>query len=330
MYISARAMSFAMIGIASLTAVACKGEPPVVMDAAAPVVVVDAAPRRPPDPVGDSLAFLAKLEKLMDGYVPSLPPSETDANLLRCVTSRALTSDPALKSAGDKLITKRDKARKERDKALAELYALSFRIDHDWRTKKRDIPAVYGCCDTDDGKKNLGNCETSYSAAGCNSVGGLWAVVVPADTGKYVYTRTTQAPTSPPEVMTSIQDAKLEIPARFACKVDDVGSEKMLTLAPTDDPNTFTEKTSQFWIVSCAAPSALEVVLRISGDLATINAGDVVSVPFAAAHRPEGVLLKTAGERTLRWTVDADATALTVDVAATCPSVSEIVAAAKK
>jgi hypothetical protein len=72
------------------------------------------------------------------------------------------------------------------------------------------------------------------------------------------------------------------------------------------------------------------VIVRLRGEAPNLDTGDVVSVPLSGVHRPEGVLLKTPGERESRWTVDANAAALTIDSAAQCPNADEILAAAKK
>lgn len=334
-------MKIAGIAFALFALVECKPGPANEVDAGVVVKTQpDVAAPEPVDPVVASLAFLAMVDKLMDGFVPALPASADDTDVLRCVTTRALDSDPKLKAAGEKLVARRNKALKEREKRMQELYALSFRIDYDWQTKKRDIVAVYACCDTPDGVQNAGNCDSSYSAGECQQAMGLWAAIVPADIGKYLYTGSVQPPTTPPELMRRVQKAGLTIPARFSCRVDDETTERMVGLTPSANADAFVEKNQEFTIVDCTAPTGLDVVLRLSGAAPNLNSGDVVSVPFAidatapgltlAVHRPDGVLLRTMGERRLRWTVDADATGLTIDVPAACPTVSDILSTAKK
>jgi len=262
--------------VSLLTAVlACKPEQSVVADAGAasePSSVEPVASSGPVDPVEASLAFLTTLDKLMEGFVPSLPPMDTNTNVLRCVTSQALTSDPTLKAAGEKLVARRDKSRKEREKLLRDLYALSLRIDYDWQIKQRSIPAVMGCWYDQDWV------ESDYCLPGH---GAQWAVQVPADPAKYVYSQTATAPTVAPELMSRIRRANIVVPTRFSCRVDDVSAEKRTSLVADKTAGMFVQKGQlPFWIVSCAAPSGLDVVLRVSGDIASLNVGDVVSLPL--------------------------------------------------
>jgi hypothetical protein len=59
-----------------------------------------------------------------------------------------------------------------------------------------------------------------------------------------------------------------------------------------------------------------------------VNVGDLVSVPLANTKRdPDGVLLKNVAGNNKGWVIDADAGSLTVDAAATCPSMADILAA---
>ncbi len=60
------------------------------------------------DPVLMSQRFLAALEGLMAGFVPGVPVALDESNVLRCVTTRSLETDPALKAAGQKLETRRE------------------------------------------------------------------------------------------------------------------------------------------------------------------------------------------------------------------------------
>lgn len=281
----------------------------------------------PEDPVRASLRFLAKLEVLMDGYVPPLPTTDDGSGVLRCVTTRSLQQDPALKAAGQKLEAKRQASAKERQKRLRALNALSYRIDYDWATKKRAVAPPYGCCDADGT-----NCEPwPAGQQACLYEGGLWRAIGQAGADRFLYTDAVEAPTSPPEMMTRLEQAHLEVPVRFSCRIEDVRTERMLTFVPGKTPlDAFVERDVDFTALECSSERGLDVIVRPRGDVGELHAGDVASVPLANVRAPEGVLLKTAGERTVRWTVDAEATSLTVDRAVQCPATEEIVAAAKK
>jgi hypothetical protein len=288
----------------------------------ATVAVIDAA-AVPVDPVVDSLAFLATLDKLMSGFVPDLPASANDTDVLRCVTTHALASDPKLKAAGQSLVAKREKAQKAREKRLRYLAALSFRIDLDWRTKKNVVPDVGACAGYEDLTNDHDDC--------LQNTGGTWVIVVRGEPEGYLYSNDRVAPpVSPPELMVRMDSESIAIPARFSCRVEDVSDESMTTLVAGKVADVFTQQSRRFSIIDCEAPRGRDVVLRVSGEMPNVNTGDIVSLPLANTRRPEGVLLKTMGDEELRWTIDGDGSSLTIDKAAICPSVSDILSTAKK
>jgi hypothetical protein len=279
------------------------------------------------DPATESLRFLAKLDRLMNDYVPDTPVVSDPSDVLRCVTSLVLQKDEKLKSANQTLSRKREAIVKERQKRLRALYALSFRVDQEWATKKRIEPPVFGCCD-DDGS----NCEKWPAGAdSCAYEGGLWRAMTAPGPDKFVYTDSTEPPAAAPELMARVTKAGLVLPDRFTCRIADVTIEKMSALvlgkAPTDP---YVPTTASFGVVDCVSERGMQVIVRLTGDMPQLSAGDLVSVPFANTQRPEGVLLKTAGERELRWTVDAVAETVRVEQRAQCATTEEILAAAKR
>ena len=67
-----------------------------------------------------------------------------------------------------------------------------------------------------------------------------------------------------------------------------------------------------------------ELLLRLC------SAPDPPALLLIGTHRPEGVLLKTPGEREMRWTIDADGDAIAIEQTAQCASTQDILAAAKR
>jgi hypothetical protein len=304
--------------------VACKTkEPQPLVDSGAPDVLPSAsAAATVTDPVADSIAFLIRLDKLMEGYVPAVPLRD-NAHLLRCLTTHALENDPELRSAGNVLISRREKALKERDRKIQQLYVLSTRIDIDWASKRVLIPEIKSCWA--DGILQYDECCGADGECGPQG----WRVDVPAER-RFLYSQAKEPPTTPPELMVRVESAKLKPLERFSCLVEDVRTESMLTLVANGEPDVFSERTLSFAMVDCEAPKPMLISLRVSGDVRSLNAGDVVSIPLANSHRPEGAVLKIPDDRRLRWIVDGDITELRVDHAASCPPITEIVAASKK
>jgi hypothetical protein len=100
----------------------------------------------------------------------------------------------------------------------------------------------------------------------------------------------------------------LKVPTRFSCRVADV------------------VKAADNHVITCGGAVSSEV--RLSGSLPRINVGDVVSVPLLDVKRdPNGVLSKNVASKAPVWTLDADGSTLRVDVAASCPTTDEILAA---
>ncbi|HTA90777.1 MAG TPA: hypothetical protein VK745_14400 [Polyangiaceae bacterium] len=279
------------------------------------------------DPVTESLRFLAKLDQLMDDFVPTTSSASDPSDVMRCVTTLDLQKNDALKAAQQRLQAKREALTKERETRLRALYALSYRIDPDWASKKRTEPAIFGCCN-DDGS----DCERwPAGAQSCAYEGGLWRVSVPAGPDKFVYTDSTEPPTAPPELMLRMAKAKLEPPPRFACRIEDVRTEKMTSLTAGKTPSDpFVPQGVMFTVIDCSSERRMPVIVRAIGNAPALRAGDIITVPILGTQRAEGVLLKTPGEREMRWTIDADPEAIAIEQTAQCASTQDILAAAKR
>jgi len=292
-------------------------------------------PSKEGDAVAASLAFLAKLDELMKDYKPDVPVVEDQvvedkSDLLRCVTTDARRS-PDFQKAASKLKKMADAAKKQADAAKeqrrrkeAEFYGsryqLAFRYDLDWATRKgKAVPAQYACFNvnysawTDSFVRDVG--VTREMCAANNHTPALmfsyleWRVRTPGRSEFFVYSDSETAPTQPPEMMRRMDAAAVKLPARFSCRVEDVVPDGGVK------------------VVRCAS-SRTPASLRVAGDVKVVNAGDLVSVPLAGTKRdPDGVLLKTNPVKNGGWVVDADGPSLTVDAAATCPSMDEVLAA---
>lgn len=294
--IDARLAERGLVPAGSSTAAASGSASAVAAKTSAPTTTKGAA-----GPVEESLAFLARLDELMKDYVPEDP-----SDLLRCVTSDAVKNNADLQKVAATL--NQERKRKESE-FFGPLYALAFHYDLDWQTRKDPAsPPVYGCWGT--GWIDL----SEYSDQGksvCKGMGD-WKVKSQGHPAWFTYSRTETAPTRPPELMRRMEGAGIKVPGRFSCRVSDVVSDK--------------DRTT----VKCGQGSSAPRV-RLNGAVKPVNSGDVVSVPLADAKRdPDGVLFKTAGTRNAAWIVDADAASVTVDAAATCPSIAEILASLPK
>lgn len=307
-------------------------------DASASASAPSATPRQAPaDAAAASLELLASFDRLMEGYEPSLPPVEDKTDVLRCTTDLAVKSDKdlgqlAAKAQADRTAAEKVRRGAERD-FRERVRPLNNRIDYDWKTHGGKQPAQYGCWAFSPGggmapgwvtrpgyDRNAGDCADFARTAGNfgYSIQTDWRVRVPEGAFKFTYSQTTEAPTAPPELMRRIDLAKIAIPGRFACRVDNV--------KPSDS----------FAVVLCQAPADPAPLVRLSGELPNINVGDLVSVPLRDARRdPDGVLLKWDGGSAfrkgkvaaLRWTVDSDGKSVKIEQAAACPASSEIRAA---
>ncbi len=275
------------------------------------------APSSEDGPAAASLKFLARLDKLMEDYAPTDKES-----LLRCVTSDALKSTPELKKASESVQQER---KRKAEEFYSTVYPLAFHYDLDWQTRGAKSPPVFGCwvvttlaghsqTQATDGswdnttKPECSGKHTSGPAWAHDTFEYTWKVKQPEGQFVFRYTGIDKPPTQPPELMHRMEAASIKPLPRFSCLVDDVVSEKE-------------HKT-----VKCVS-SMTTASLRITGELKPINTGDLVSVPLAATKRdPDGVLFKHDPRNKGDWVVDADAASLTVDAAATCPSMDEILA----
>lgn len=110
-----------------------------------------------------------------------------------------------------------------------------------------------------------------------------------------------------PALMRLLDQAKIAIPERLSCLVDDYS------------------RVQNEWLIKCSFPRRLEFSVR--GDPPDLRATDEVSLPLAGTSVDPAVLLKRGfsrygrGERT--WVVNGYAVALNV-VPATCPSASDL------
>jgi hypothetical protein len=300
-----------------------------------------AVPQGPlPDAAAASLELLSSFNRLMEGYEPAPPPAENKDDALRCATDQAAKSDKSLGEVVAKARAAREAAEKARrvvERDFRErVRPLNHRIDYDWRTHGRKQPAQYGCWAFSSGGGTVPGWVTrpgyDRSASDCaafsRTAGNFgyaietdWRVRVPEGPFRFTYSETTDAPTMPPELMRRIDLAKLAVPERFVCRVENV--------RPSDS----------FAVVLCRAPLEPAPVVRLTGDAPSINIGDVVSVPLRDARRdPDGVLLKWDGGAALRvpkgaplrWTLDADGQNVRVEQAAVCPTRDEIRTALEK
>ena len=261
-----------------------------------------------------SLEFLAKLDELMADYTPTLPAETDDTDLLRCTTKVEQESTPELSAAAGKLQSKRksgDKARAEAAAAFAKNKWVQYRIDYAWADRRQQGPD-YACWNLIRGYF----CMLEVSK--CNNSRVEVRPLIPAPSKTYLYTGLlveTANGNGMPELMKRIEKAALAIPDRFSCSVAQV----------TKDTNWSDVNT-----VACAGDNPAGVTLRVARALATLHVGDLVSAPLKnMGGEPEGVLHKTSTRDGHVWTVDVDGRYMTVDNAAKCPSVDEIIEAAK-
>lgn len=265
------------------------------------------------DPAAASLAFLVRLDELMKDYAPQLPAVDNKSDVLRCVTSDAAKS-PDLQKVASALKQQTEAAKQERKRKESEffssLYPLAFHYDLDWQTRKgAAIPPTHGCGESEGKIDNIMWLE-GIDANDCRShaPNWTWRLRTSGRPPWFTYTGSETPPTQPPELMRRMAAANINAPPRFSCRVDDVVTEK--------------DRKE----IKCVS-SGTVTSLRVSGDLKAVNAGDLVSVPLAATkHDPDGVLFKNVAVKNGGWVVDVDGVSLTVDAAATCPSMEEILA----
>jgi hypothetical protein len=276
-------------------------------------------PVPPKDPAEESLLFLARLEELMKDYRPVLPPNDDSSDLLRCITTDALATEPSLQRSAATFEKKRQTAERKRRTAtetfLRDTVPLQYRIDYGWKERGSPKPAVYSC------ESDTYVCDACSSKASCDGkawegYGLKWILKAPEGPFLFTYSGTKDPPTKPPELMTRIDDAHIVTPERFACRVFDV----------------FASGTGRF--IVCYTDTKAPTALRVSGKLDTVHVGDVVSVPLAGVKRDPSAVLSLAdvarvSEKVRTWLIDADAASVVVDQHALGPSTDEILTASK-
>lgn len=255
-----------------------------------------------------SQAFLARLDELMKDYTPALAEPVDNTDLMRCTTKDEAATNPELAKAAAKLQGQRKASERERAGQAAAFERgkwVQYRLDYGWKGRVANRPKTFGCWDI----HNYWNGEEKHECYRAN--GGTSKVhtteVVRLYTGVPV---TLPGAFVPPELMRRVEAATLTVPERFACEVVQVSA-------------TTTGKR-----IACTEAGSA-VYLHITGAMAVLHIGDIVSVPLRDSNRdPNGVLAKEPrGRDGPTWVVDADGATVKVDNAAKCPAVAEIVAA---
>ena len=311
------------------------------------------------DPVEDSLGFLAQLDDLMQDYKPDLPTFEDKSDVLRCVTTETVKSNPDIAKAAKSMKSQSDAAKAERRRRQREfyetIYPLAFHYDLDWATRKgKAVAAQYGCLNTTSG---LWTNFTDADYCKNNLYWGMptyqtfeWKIRTPGRNEYFLYSNSETPPTQPPELMRRIEQAKIAVPARFSCRVEDVvgdpGSRTVVcktpekgaaegqppvAAAPPSRHHGRKQDRERQPETERATSSGATVAIRLRGGEGTqaLNVGDVISVPLAGTKRdPDGVLFKNVTGRSGGWTVDAEGSMVAIDAAASCPTVEQIVTAA--
>ena len=258
-----------------------------------------AAAPPPLDPVAASHAVLASLDVLMKDYQPDLPTLTDETDVLRCVTTADLKSDPRLKDVGRTLEKERQASERARRDAAAtfrrERLPLDYRIDVGWADRTKKESDRYGCWDS-----GAGQVWMSLGESQCYNMSNtlVWKLRAPGET-RPLYVN------GGPELMKRIETARVTVPDRISCRVNDV--------VQRDDHRT----------VACDGGPEI----RVYGDVPlAANVGDLLSVPLKDAKRdPNGVLWKDISGG--RWVVDAEVATVKVDDNATCPTIDEILSA---
>lgn len=102
-------------------------------------IAQSAAQVEPENPAKASALFLAKMERLMEGYEPDLPTTVDDSDLLRCLTQYAIQSDMSLKEISKQIRKSKEQSsaeiNKKRKEFYNDIYPRNFRIDYDWETR---------------------------------------------------------------------------------------------------------------------------------------------------------------------------------------------------
>jgi|GEM_PF-5099591 len=301
----------------------------------------ESSPAEAVDPVVESALFLAALDTLMSGYEPianpttELPVATNDTDILRCVTDLEAKGEPSLQRVRRTLDRSRQASDRERDRAVQTRQREAKRIreivlpanhalDLGWRGRHA-LKITYGCWSRSDRNWNpYGNSWVNCCAddgSECHREWGSqnWRIKdVEDDPERFRYSYA--ADPTPPELLTRLERAGVEIPERFYCLVTNVSA---------DVPTVWKHQTADREAhrrVACASPSTSAPSLLLTGPGTTLHIGDVVSVPLREVELdPNGVLRRDEDG----WVLEAaDGTAV-LEAPATCPSNEEILAAVK-
>jgi len=201
-----------------------------------------------------SLDFLARLDKLMDGYSPK-PTSIPDDSILQCFTSHELNQDKDLRSFS-KTLKGTIKQATNQNKRLETTFRqttlpLNYRIDYDWQSK-----------------------------------------MAKKDRNKYLYSNGIE-PTMP-ELMNRITSRNVEVPERIYCKVSDMYTKTRRRSKPVHwvTCNGTTKDGAILEHSSVKLPSEGELLaLALTTDKLNVNPGDVISAPLRDATITNGPVL---------------------------------------
>ncbi len=258
-----------------------------------------------------SMYFLSSLDRLMRDYQVFVAPDEELTNMMRCVTDWERSRAPELKRTERALAKKQgqsEEMHRQREAERRRRAWKQYRLDYMWETREDLGPPVFACsCGGQwNYSKSVNSKGRCTARRNCD-----WRLRGRGRSQGKVYS-------ARPELMTRIETAELTVPERFHCQVSNARY-------------VFDDYLGQSFVgISCSSPDTMHVQLRIYGDQRMVNIGDILSVPLRDAHRdPMGVLYKEEYKGTPYWVVTADATKVNVDQAATCPSRTEILEAAK-
>lgn len=258
----------------------------------------------------ESLGFLSKLDKLMADYEPVIPPVTDNTDLFRCVTADSFKNNPTLKDMG-RTVKKRqlesERARREQVKAFNRSLPQQFRIDYNWKARKRRGPPIYSCWVAGNYRGHWADECKRHSE--CRWVNTRQKCYEPRYKSLYTWKYKSPGPfvgplytNGPPELMQRIKVAKLKIPSRFYCQIGEVRPIKK--------------------DVSIECGPGANIRIQNTENL-NANIGDVVSFPlYRKKIEPFGVLAKQDG----KWTVYATRQDMKIEQQAECPTIQEIAA----
>jgi hypothetical protein len=298
-------------------------------------------------PAERSQRFLALLEKLMEGYQPSLPNVVDDTDKLKCVTSYQMTNNKHLKASARKLEKDKQKSEKSRDKAREAFYAklyLQFRIDSGWESRVSN-EATYRCYDRDgwewyDASVHRSDCTDYYDSWRLRSASDEFGNTEYSGKGIGLYSGT-ETP-GKPELMKRIEASATTVPERFYCAVTEVKDDARWGCWGYDSwedagyydcrdwDYTWTIREKKGVEITCDGPGRSSGVY-FHGEMASaidVNRGDTISVPLSGtALDPTGVLGHTKDGN---WRLNATPETILMEEKAQCPAIAEIVATTKK